>query len=389
MLVREIRVVDENDCCELKARIDFQTDWVWDGEPFFVWYRFPRSCRPYLDDQNGDPFLAALLAPAMVLGEDLQIEAPVSPRLMRSAHNIQEIYRCWNSNLHEVKVSAPIRRSDQPSCNHDRIGLFFSLGVDSSYSLLKNVERAPEAECITHLINITGFDVDLFEDRLRGLLQTKLLHVARVFGKDCLPVATNLRDFSDRVADWPNLYHGAALASVALCLRNFLRRVIIAASTTYDRLYPLGSHPLLDPLWSTEYLEFVHDGCEAERLMEKIRFVSRSPVLLNALRVCISDETTGTYNCGRCRKCLHAMVALHILGVLHQCEAFPEKIDLTALRNVPVRRPAGIRATKRLITELGTSAEDEAIRAALDECLRKNETVPNASRGQTKNQTEP
>ena len=35
---------------------------------------------------------------------------------------------------------------------------------------------------------------------------------------------------------------------------------------TYAHLGPLGSHPLLDPLWSSEDVELVHDGCEATRL---------------------------------------------------------------------------------------------------------------------------
>ena len=62
-----------------------------------------------------------------------------------------------------------------------------------------------------------------------------------------------------------------------------------------------GSHPLLDPLWSTETLAFVHDGCEANR-MEKVRRIAESPLLLEGLRVCVDDRGPDVYNCGSCWK---------------------------------------------------------------------------------------
>ena len=78
-------------------------------------------------------------------------------------------------------------------------------------------------------------------------------------------MATNARELTDRYVNtsWSS---GGFLASVGLCLQKVFREVLIAASDTYGQLVPWGSHPHVDPLWSTESLAFVHDGCEATRL---------------------------------------------------------------------------------------------------------------------------
>jgi hypothetical protein len=64
---------------------------------------------------SGDPFLAALLVPAMVAGATLEIEAPVSRRLLRRISQIQDVLTCWYPECHRIDVVAPTRRaSTQP-----------------------------------------------------------------------------------------------------------------------------------------------------------------------------------------------------------------------------------------------------------------------------------
>ena len=76
----------------------------------------------------------------------------------------------------------------------------------------------------------------------------------------------------------------------------------------------LGSHPALDPLWSTETLEFVHDGCEATRI-EKVALIAEPDVALKFLRVCGEDHN-GAYNCGWCEKCIRTKINFISLGRL-------------------------------------------------------------------------
>ena len=161
------------------------------------------------------------------------------------------------------------------------------MGVDSFYGLLKNVRDHPQdEESITHLLAVQGFDVDHVRQGLEfsPIKFDRLSSVAQVLSKTLVPVATNVKTISEPFASW-GMSHGAALASIALALGGMFRQVHIAASTSYDLLYPWGSHPVLDPLWSTERLAIVHDGCELGRI-DKTRMIAQSQLALDTLRVC-------------------------------------------------------------------------------------------------------
>jgi hypothetical protein len=93
---------------------------------------------------------------------------------------------------------------------------------------------------------------------------------------------------------------------------------------------PLGSHPLTDPLWSTEAVEIVHDGAEARRTEKILRIVDDAEALDN-LRVCFDDMNT---NCGRCAKCLRKMLPLRLLGV--QSAPFPSGPAPSEVRSMTI-----------------------------------------------------
>lgn len=215
------------------------------------------------------------------------------------------------------------------------VGLFFSLGVDSWYSLLKNLRDHPgDARGITHLIPVHGIDVPFpaWDERFPPELLTNFQRAARETGKTLIPVVTNVRQVTAPLAPWPTL-HGGGLIAVALALGGALRRTHIAASTTYDRLYPWGSHPVLDPLWSTEQLDVVHDGCEMNTI-DKTRVIAElNPALvLETIRPCAGYGPG--YNCGLCIKCMRTMIDLLHFGYLDQCRTLPHEIDVARLREV-------------------------------------------------------
>jgi hypothetical protein len=342
MRVSQIQILQRPDSVELRARVESERDYEEDDwfESFTLWYRFPEWCTPYLSPDNGDPFLAALLLPAMRTGEPLIIDAPVSPALVEALPEIQAIFAVFDPRTRPVHVDAISRASPLiDGCGERRNGLFFSMGVDSFYSLLKNQRDHPnDSRAITHLLSVHGFDAahDGWDPEFPAELLQHFNAVAAESDKTLVPVVTNIRQVGARLAPWTML-HGAGMASIALALEGAFQRATIAASSTYDLLAPWGTHPVLDPLWSTEAVAFVHDGCELDTI-DKTRFVARYPLVMKHLRVCPGYRSG--YNCGRCMKCLRTMTDLLQAGLLKQCETLPHEIDPEALR-AALRIPAG------------------------------------------------
>ncbi|HYX22372.1 MAG TPA: hypothetical protein VFA98_16130, partial [Thermoanaerobaculia bacterium] len=100
-------------------------------------------------------------------------------------------------------------------------------------------------------------------------------------------------------------------------------------------LYPWGSHPDTDPLFSTSITRVLNVGGGLAR-SEKTLFVSQSEVALRALHVCFKTSTAD--NCCNCRKCLLAMLTLDVAGVLERCPPLCRRgIDLDGVRRLYLR----------------------------------------------------
>lgn len=122
------------------------------------------------------------------------------------------------------------------------------------------------------------------------------------------------------------------------------RRVEGACTRSGRDLFPWGSHPLLDPLWSTEATRFIHHGAETARV-EKAGVVARSEVAMRRLRVCWENRDSA-YNCGVCEKCLRTMINLQAHGRLTECETLPSELDYARVARMPLVSP-NIRAFAR------------------------------------------
>ncbi|MDQ4032897.1 MAG: hypothetical protein M3332_11755 [Actinomycetota bacterium] len=317
----------------------------------------------------GDAFLAALLMPAMRLGEELIIDAPVSRRLLRTARTVMDIYTAWWDHLRPVHIRAEVREPDRTE--RPGVGLFFTTGVDSFYSLLTDLERDgdPLHEPVTHLL-FANFEEQSGQDydRLLGRVHT----VAEHTGRQSLVVDTNVRTLTEPIAYWPN-YHGAALGAVALALQGLLGRCLIAASDQYRHLPPLGSHPVLDHLWSTESLEIVHDGAEATRTDKVERRLAGSPLALKNLTVCWLSKPA--HNCGICEKCLRTMIAFELTGALGRCATLPCSLDLDLVRQVPIPSKDSREAMLSVAAEARNRGRHDLADAA-EESVRRS-TPPN------------
>ncbi len=123
-----------------------------------------------------------------------------------------------------------------------------------------------------------------------------------------------------------------------------LNLVYIAASIEAQAVTePWGTHPLIDPNYSSNDLHIKHDSVHLTRL-EKTKLVADWDTALQNLRVCdelilptgylncgrcakrVCDELilpTGYLNCGRCAKCTITMTTLVALNALNKANIFP------------------------------------------------------------------
>ncbi len=324
--IDNIRTRQTDTQVELRGRVRSHNDLF---DDFDVWWRYPLSCREVLTD-TANPFLAAMLLPSMRLGQELRIDGRISQTLLEGAQKYMQIAAKWWP-VKPIRITAdPCPQATQRG---SQIAAFFSGGLDSFYTLLKNeASKLPDEQKISRLIFIRGFDVGLTNDKLYDLAMARISAIADALDKELIVVSTNLMAISRQIVPW-DWYHGPALISVPLAISPLFCKVLIPATFSYRELFPWGSHPLTDPLWSTESMTFEHDGCEADRIEKISSYVGRSRLAMDNLRVC-SQPQTQYLNCGVCEKCIRTMLNLQIAGVLEACTSFPRRFTVSDLRNL-------------------------------------------------------
>jgi hypothetical protein len=322
---------------------------------------------PERPDVRGDAFVPPLLLAAAAHSRDLSIDAPVSPSLLRQLDGVLETWSRWDRNIHKINVNAtPIR----PSRRSHAAASFFSGGVDSFYSVVTADERYPQGDPrrIRFLVLCHGLDIPLDDDLLFQSVRDVLGQAALELNKTLVTVHTNVRDFV-RCADWRLIAYGPCLAGAGLCMAPVADTVYLSGAYPYHDPHPTGSHPLIDPLWSTEATDVVHSGGDATRA-GKIARLSKCPIALAHLRVCWQNAA-GTYNCGRCEKCLRTMAELELCGVLQATHVFPA-LTAKALLTLEMRpEPHLLKFWEDWLSRAKHSHVDQALCSAVEHVLAR------------------
>ena len=299
-------------------------------------------------ERRYEPFLVAAVPVAMATARSLSVQEPVSPRLLGALDQIQAIFSAWWPDLRRIEVYAEPGAAP-PEADRGTVA-FFSGGVDSFYTVLRNIDE------VDSLVYVRGFELPLHHTAQLKRMSAATRGVAAELGLPLIEVETNLRDTLDPLVGLIR-HHGALLASVGLLLGSQAQRVLLPASFSYRELVPRGSHALLDPLWSTERVQIVHEGVAPR--VEKVELVSRSEVAMRSLRVCFQPDAG--LNCGRCPKCLRTMAELQIVGALERCETLPHDLRLSALARIPMRTETHVAIARSHAREARARGADPAL----------------------------
>jgi hypothetical protein len=278
---------------------------------------------------NPDAFLVACLIPAFVHGETrVLVEGEVCPELCDGLRTAMCWLRHWYypSDWRLVHIEAKARTSILKATSEARTGLCFSGGIDSLATLRWNRLHIPREHPASIKDGVLIFGLLGEDAEMCRQVEAQLSLIADEAGVTLMPIGTNIVKKLGSGVSWADQWQASVLSAVAHALTSRLSDLVISATDDVRNILPYGSHPVLDPNYSSSDLRIRHHGIILSRLA-KTRLVADWDTALQNLRVCNKIPHGGktgitTLNCGKCEKCIRTMLALLVLGVLHRTRAF-------------------------------------------------------------------
>jgi hypothetical protein len=321
MIIRDFGIVNSSEGRVNSATVSWEDHDFADQELVFeigdgVSERPQESEQPCMD-----AFLAACFPLAAVHGEArVRIEGEACPMLAEGLYTAHAWWTSWGGMpLPMPSIETSFRRNRGIPSGPRRGVAFLSGGVDGFHMLMRNrrLYRPDDSGYIRDALFIHGFDIgkrahkpemERFK-RARESLET----VAAETGLRLITCRTNLRHLPSKPNFWYYRHNGAALAAVGHAAILGSAFLFIGASHDIANPVPIGSHPAVDGLFSSQRVTIVHDGARYSRF-QKVRELASWPTALAALRVCPADPGN-ELNCGVCEKCLRTRLELLAAGV--------------------------------------------------------------------------
>jgi len=303
------------------------------------------------DQPCPDAFLAACFPLAALHGESrVRIEEEPCPMLVEGLRTAHAWWASWGGiHPRPPTIETPARGRRASLTIPRRAVSCLSGGVDGLHTLMHNrrLYREDDPAYIREALFIHGFDIgkrarDPESERFRAALG-RLEPVAAEAGVRLIPCRTNLRHLPSKPGFWANRHNGAALAAVGHSATPGPAYLYVGGTYQVANPVPVGSHPAVDGLFSSQRVTVIHDGSRFSRL-EKVRDLASWPAALAALRVCpanVGDQP----NCGRCEKCLRTRLELLAAGV-EETAAFGPSLTPIELWDEAVPQPIGDRAIR-------------------------------------------
>lgn len=322
-------------------------------------------------DCSTNTFLLAAFIPARYHGERrVLVDGHICPQLRNGIHVATQILAKWYGHLPSDPLQIEATEGFDPPLplSRQRTASFMSGGIDSLSTLRMNREDFPlhHPGSIQDCFYIHGFDVDGYEQiesnrEKSDLAISSLSTFANLAKVNLIPVYTNIRHLEGKESTPYNNYlftmqsHSACLAAIAHAFSQRITTMMIPASDNIEELVPWGSHPLLDPCYSSSSLRIKHDGARLSRL-EKVELIARWNIALQTLRSCMDPlRPSHMINCCKCEKCLRTMTELLVYGKLKECITFP--MDDISSDLIQMLEPLGSRRSisPMLVITFGTA----------------------------------
>lgn len=283
-----------------------------------------------------EPFLLAMLIPAMERGEDIHVEGSLNETLLFQINTfVVTALSTQQKSLHPISITARDHRSDLADETPRGAFVGMSCGVDSLHTELTfsqpNVPPRYQLRALALFDAGSFYDTDIEKPRIAQ----KAADVAKRGSYPLYQIQSNMAQFySGAFNQSSTLRHVACAYCLAPLFDSFL------VSSTYD--WPLisvnpalgksiaATDPIVLPFLSTREIEFVSAGADVLR-PDKIEQVIQNSPYLELLDPCTrpTPKRPGAKNCGSCTKCGLVLLVAERLGLLEQ---FRDTFDLDAFK---------------------------------------------------------
>ena len=334
MRVTDLQLAGREGLTRASARLAFEDR---DAPDDILWFDLPAAVAGEVEP-SANAFLPSALAHAMQKGERrVVIDGAVCPRHLEGLRTVAAIFSWWYPELTAPQIETTVATS-APTPTARRSAICLSGGVDAFAALQENHLTIPRdhpgfLQDALLYFGLNSYDFDTgpagAEPNRERLLafdahRQRLEKFGEQTGVTLIPVRTNVRALYASWKEWRAVGLTAALVAAAHALPHRVRALTIASNGLGISSHWIGTHPMLDPHFSSLALDVRTMHSTLPR-WEKVRRVAEWPEALAALRVCfmIDIPGDGTLNCGRCEKCVRTMLELLLCGALGRASTFP------------------------------------------------------------------
>jgi len=332
MIIHKPEISHQNGKVEISAQIEFEQAIA--NIPDRLWFRFPESCTEYLTDR-GDGFLLSMLIPAMHYGEDIEVRAAVSPKLLYNLHEYQYLFTSKYS-LSKVNFHCKSIQPFEPKTDPQAVLLTHSGGVDSTFALWSHLPQNQPLQSmqVTHGLLLHGFnafDIPLENPEHFDYVYKKYDQLFTDLGLTLLYAKTNIHHFAKFRIKW-GIAHGAVLSGAVHLLAGLVKTHLKGDTGGYRYRKKKPPHGESTHLLSSETMDVIYFARRYSR-DEKLKALSGWEPVHTNLRVCLNwQKAPNQLNCSQCRKCFSTMVMLDLLGEYEKFTVFKQPFPHYAIR---------------------------------------------------------
>lgn len=320
-----------------------------------------------LASTSANPFLVGFFLMLMERHQNVVVHGEVSETLLMNLDELQEVWQKWRPDRYgRISIEAEKLSTPKSASNSDDL-LAFSCGIDATFALCRQLYWRPaRGRSLRGALLINGFDIALSET---GAFETARTHAASMLDNTDVEFLTVETDFKSLYQNWPDAF-GLAIASCMLQFEDRYSGGVIGSSEDYASLaLPYGSSPVTDHLYSTDAMNFRHEGAGYSRL-EKIERLLERPEMVNALRFCLRGAERDE-NCGRCTKCITTMLWFRVAtDALPEC--FPAPVTADLVLGIRVWNNTQLRELQAILTEATSRGIQDHWVAALQQVITTN-----------------